>query len=238
MLSANRLVPETFETMQRDTLLFDELHRIITGSVKVSEAEVADWYTWSKAAVKIDYVLIPSEKYTKITASPEEVAQYFERHKESYRTEPELQVRYLHFAPQDYLDKVTLTDAEIRDAYDSNPERFTIPKTVEARHILIKVAPDASPEAVEKAREKILEVLKLAREGKDFGELAKQYSEDSDARTGRRAGDLPQGGHDPALCRCGFRPETRRDQRAGAHALRLAPDQGRKSQRGAHPELR
>jgi peptidyl-prolyl cis-trans isomerase D len=188
MLSANRLVPETFETMQRDTLLFEKLQRLITDSVKVSDAEVADWYTWSKAAVKIDYVLIPSEKYTKISASPEEVAQYFERHKESYRTEPELQVRYLHFAPEDYLDKVTLTDAEVRDAYDSNPERFTIPKTVEARHILIKVAPDAAPEAVEKAREKLVDVLKQARAGKDFGELAKQYSEDSTREQGGELG--------------------------------------------------
>ncbi len=146
MLPLNRLTPETFEMMQRDALLFAKLQRVITDSVKVSEAEVADWYTWSNAAVKIDHVPIASEKYAKITASPEEVAQYFERNQESYRTEPELQARYLRFTPQSYLDKVALTDAEVRDAYDSAPERFAIPQTVEARHILVKVAPDAAPE--------------------------------------------------------------------------------------------
>ena len=188
MLSLNRLTPETFEVMQRDALLFEKLQRVITDSVKVSEEEVASWYTWSNAAVKIDHVPIASQKYAKITASPEELAQYFERNKESYRTEPELQARYLHFTPQPYLDKVVLTDADVRDAYDSAPERFAIPPTVEARHILIRVAPDAAPEAAEKAREKIADVLKLTRDGKDFAELAKQHSEDSTREQGGALG--------------------------------------------------
>ena len=188
MLSLNRLTPETFEVMQRDALLFEKLQRVITDSVKVSEAEVASWYTWSNAAVKIDHVPIVSEKYAKISASPEELAQYFERNKESYRTEPELQARYLHFTPQSYLDKVVLTDADVREAYDSAPERLAIPPTVEARHILVRVAADAAPEAAEKAREKIADVLKLSRDGKDFAELAKQYSEDSTREQGGALG--------------------------------------------------
>ena len=188
MLPLNRLTPETFEMLQRDALLFAKLQRVITDSVKVSEAEVADWYAWSNAAVKIDHVPIATETYTKITASPEEVAQYFERNKESYRTEPELQARYLRFTPEAYLDKVVLTDVEVRDAYDSAPERFAIPPTVEARHILIKVAPDAPPEAAEKTREKLADVLKQARDGKDFAALAKQYSEDGTREQGGALG--------------------------------------------------
>lgn len=188
MLPLNRLTPETFEVLQRDAILFAKLQRVITDSVKVSEAEVADWYAWSNAAVKIDHVPIATETYTKITASPEEVAQYFERNKESYRTEPELQARYLRFTPEAYLDKVVLTDAEVRDAYDSAPERFAIPPTVEARHILVKVAPDAAPEAAEKAREKLADVLKQARDGKDFAALAKQYSEDGTREQGGALG--------------------------------------------------
>jgi peptidyl-prolyl cis-trans isomerase D len=82
---------------------------------------------------------------------------------------------------------VALTDADVRDAYDSAPNGSRSP-TVEARHILIRVAPDAAPEAAEKAREKIADVLKLAREGKDFAGLAKQYSEDSTREQGGALG--------------------------------------------------
>ena len=57
------------------------------------------------------------------------------------------------------------------------PSLFKTPKTVEARHILLKVDDNAEPETVEKTENKALNVLKLAREGKDFAELAKQYSE-------------------------------------------------------------
>jgi peptidyl-prolyl cis-trans isomerase D len=48
---------------------------------------------------------------------------------------------------------------------------------VEARHILFKVADGAAEADVEKARQKAEEVWKLAREGKDFTELAKTHSE-------------------------------------------------------------
>jgi peptidyl-prolyl cis-trans isomerase D len=55
---------------------------------------------------------------------------------------------------------------------------------VEARHILIKVDPQAGEKSVEEARQKALEVLKLAREGRDFAELAKKYSEGPTAPNG------------------------------------------------------
>ena len=63
------------------------------------------------------------------------------------------------------------------DYYEANPEQFKTPKTVEARHILIKVPRDADPDAVERARIKSLAIHKMAIEGKDFAELAKQFSE-------------------------------------------------------------
>ena len=70
-----------------------------------------------------------------------------------------------------------MSDEEVREYYDDNLETFKQPKTVEARHILIKVDQDADPETVKKTKERALKIMKLAREGKDFAELAKKYSE-------------------------------------------------------------
>ncbi len=182
MLALNRWTPETFETMQRDALLIRKLQRLIADSVKVSEPEIEDWYTWNQTAVRIDQIPFAAAKYDKISVSPEETAQYFERHVEAYRTEPEIKVRYVRFSPSAFRERVTLTDAEIREEFDQNPDRFTVPRTVEARHILIRTAADAPAAAVEAAREKITGILAQARAGKDFSELATQYSEDEGSR--------------------------------------------------------
>jgi peptidyl-prolyl cis-trans isomerase D len=188
LLALNRLTPEQFEVGQRDALLTEKLLRLVTEGVKVSDIEAEEMYKSTQTAVRLDYVLFPPEKYTGLAVSDEEMQQHYERLKETYKTEPEIRVRYLHVRPEGFLEKVAVTAEEVQGHYESNPERFVVHPTVEARHILIKVAPDADADAQKKAREKIDEVLNLARQGQDFGELAKQHSEDATKERGGALG--------------------------------------------------
>jgi peptidyl-prolyl cis-trans isomerase D len=192
-LSQQRLTRAAFEEDVRQRLLFQELERLVTGGVKVSDTEAEEWYKWSNAAIRVEFVAIEADRYQNISVTPEEISQFFDRRKESYRTEPEIRVRYLYFNPDAYTGRITLTEPEIRDYYDANIERFVIPKTVEARHILIRLPADAAAEAVEKARVKIQEIQKMAREGKDFAELARQHSEDEGTQSqGGALGAFPR----------------------------------------------
>lgn len=182
MLSLNRLTPDAFEAMQREALLAQKIQGIVTGGVKVSESEIREWYDWENAQVRIDQARIASPAYTHVTASPEEITQYFERNAEAYRTEPEVKVRYVRFSAAAARERAAPTEAELREEYDANPGRFEIPKTVEARHILIRAAADAPAASVEAAREKIAGILAQVRAGQDFAELAKRFSEDEGSR--------------------------------------------------------
>ncbi|MFH1994057.1 MAG: SurA N-terminal domain-containing protein [Pseudomonadota bacterium] len=177
VLNRLRLTPEEFEVVQRESMLAGKLRLLVTESVKVSDQEAREWYNWQNASVNIDFVTFEPDRYTNINPAPEEIKAYFEDHKTSYKTEPMVKVRYLQFTPDAYWSKVTVSDDEIRNYYNTKQEEFKKPKTVEARHILLKLDRDASPEAVEKEREKALKILKMAQDGKDFAELAKQYSE-------------------------------------------------------------
>jgi len=59
---------------------------------------------------------------------------------------------------------------------------------VRVRHILIRVDKDATEAEKRKAREKIEKVLSRIKKGEDFGDLAKEYSEDAGSR--ENGGDL------------------------------------------------
>jgi peptidyl-prolyl cis-trans isomerase D len=176
-LSSNRLTPETFEVQQRDALIIGKLQRFITGNIKVSDLEIQQWYRWNNTQVNIEYVLLEPKQFKNIEPTQEEILNYFEQHKDTYKTDPQIKVRYLYFKPQDYVAKVSVSEEDIQDYYESNLDKLKTPKTVEARHILIKVDPNATAEEVENARQRIETVFKMAKEGQDFAELAQQYSE-------------------------------------------------------------
>jgi len=186
-LSRTKLSPETFEEQQRELLIIDKLQTFITGNIKVSDLEAQQWYGWNNAEVDLDYVLLEPGQFKNIEPTADEIRDFFDQHKETYKTDPEIKVRYLHLKPGNFAAKVTVAEEDIRDYYESNPEKFKNPKTVHARHILIKVDQNANPEEVESARQRAEDVLEMAKEGRDFAALARQYSE---GPTKTKGGDL------------------------------------------------
>jgi len=187
MLSRTKLSPETFEEQQREALIIDKLQNFISGNIKVSELEARQWYKYNNTEVDLEYVVLEPGQFKNIEPTADEILDFFDQHKENYKTDPEVKVRYLSIKPEDFAAKVTVAEEDIRDYYESNLEKFKNPKTVQARHILIKVAQNAKPEDVESARQRAEDVLKLAREGQDFAALARQYSE---GPTKTKGGDL------------------------------------------------
>lgn len=188
VLVQNRMTPESFEIKQREFILMDKVRSLISDSIKVSDSEIEDSYQWKNSQIKIDYVLFDPSLINDILLSEDEIKAYFDTHKDIYKTEPKRKVSYLQFTPEMFHSKAAPADSEIKEYFESNPGEFDTQKTVEASHILIKVAQDATPEVMETAREKALSVLKMAKAGKDFAELAKQYSDDPGGKTGGHLG--------------------------------------------------
>ncbi|MCG6972251.1 MAG: SurA N-terminal domain-containing protein [Desulfobacterales bacterium] len=190
VLDRLRMTPESFEAAQKNQMLIDKLRTLVTSNAKVSHQEVRDWYDWLNTSVDIEYAFFDPNQYNNVLISEEQIKSFYEKHKEKYKTDTMIKVRYVHFDPKQYQSKVKLSDSEVREYYDENLESFKIPKKVVARHILIKVNPDADPETVKEAKEKALKILKMAREGKDFAELAKKYSEGPSRNNGGYLGEF------------------------------------------------
>ena len=79
------------------------------------------------------------------------------------------------------------TDAQVREFYYKNPDKFKQDEAVRASHILFRVDETADAATKKKAMDQAQSVLKQARDGADFAELAKKHSADGSAQQG---GDL------------------------------------------------
>lgn len=86
-----------------------------------------------------------------------------------------------------FKEKAKIPEKDIKAFYDGHPDFFKQPEQVKARHILIKVDPDAEKSEKEEALKKIKDIQEKQKDGKDFAELAKEYSEGPSSTKG---GDL------------------------------------------------
>lgn len=112
---------------------------------------------------------------------------------ESYAEDLKHRISVRHLIEETLAKQISVSEAEVHEAYEANRAQLIQPEQVHARHILIKVASDADEAATNEARAKIELALKEAKEGADFAGLARKYSQDSTASKGGDLGFVPRG---------------------------------------------
>ena len=128
--------------------------------------------------------------------------------------------------------KVNITDADAKKYYDDNPARFEEPEMVRASHILLTTTdPKTNAELTEdqKAakRKQMEDLLKRARAGEDFAELAKKYSEDPGSKDKGGEYTFPRGQMVPEFDAAAFSLGTNQvsdiiTTRFGFHIIKLS----------------
>jgi peptidyl-prolyl cis-trans isomerase C len=96
------------------------------------------------------------------------------------------------------------TDAEAKDFYDKNPDKFKQDEQVRASHILVRVEPNADAKTKARAKAEIESVLKELKAGGDFAKLAQQHSQDGSAAQGGDLGYFPHGQMVPEFDKVAF----------------------------------
>ena len=99
---------------------------------------------------------------------------------------------------------VAATEADAKDFYDKNPDKFKQPESVRASHILIKLEAKDDEATKKAARAKIDGLLKRAKAGEDFAALAKANSADGSAAQGGDLGFFQRGRMVPAFDQAAF----------------------------------
>ncbi|HYA17182.1 MAG TPA: peptidyl-prolyl cis-trans isomerase [Bryobacteraceae bacterium] len=167
----------TVAQLRSDTerqLLVSRLKLMVMGGVVVSQAEVEKEFHKRNDKVKLQYVIVPGEKF-RAEAEPgeAEIKAYYDAHKASFTTPEKRSVGIVIIDPAK-VQHPPITDADLQRQYNISQDQFRTPERVQVRHILVKS--DASNDAAMKTKAE--GILKQLQGGADFAKLAKDNSDD------------------------------------------------------------
>src|SRR5471030_3208107 len=179
------MVASEFEDNVRRGLSVEKLRGSLTDWLSVNDADLEKEYRRRNDKVKLAVVSFTADSFrTQVSATDAEVASYFDGHKNDFKIPEKRKIRYLLIDIDAVRAKVTIPPADVERAYNNGIDQYTTPEQVRASHILLKT--EGKDDAAVKAKAE--DVLKQARAGGDFAELAKKFSEDTDSA--KNGGDL------------------------------------------------
>ena len=147
--------------MSRDTVREQLLGSVNSAaSAPVALADALNQFQGEERA--IEYFVIPASKLpAQDKADPAKLKEFFEAHKSLYQAPEYRSVGVLYASPDDLMEKITVSDDEIKAAYDKTKDTYGTP---ERRHVQIMSFADTA------AAGKAFAALKS---GKDFLTVAK-----------------------------------------------------------------
>ncbi len=113
---------------------------------------------------------------------------------DAFRKNAFKQVAAITMVEHEVRQKIHVPDSDIEAYYKSHPEEFTVSEEKYRLAQILIAMPEGSPaDKVAAAQKKAEEVRAQALKGKDFGELAQQYSDDDSKPKGGELGEFNPG---------------------------------------------
>lgn len=179
---------EEFERVLRDEMLIQKFRRLVTDGITVSPAEVEQEFRWQNEKVKIDYALIkPADLAASIHPSNDDLSAWFATNTSRYQEPEKRSARYALLDLAKLRAGIQVSDDTLRAYYNAHIDDYKVQNRVHVEHILFKTVGKTDAEIAE-IRQKAQEILKQAKRGANFEDLAKNYSEDEGTKP--RGGEL------------------------------------------------
>jgi peptidyl-prolyl cis-trans isomerase D len=171
-----------FEDGVKRQIVVERLRAYITAGVTVADQEVRDAYRKQNIKIKFDYAVISVDDLRKqINPSDADLEAYFKKNAPRYATAvPEQrQITYVAFGPNDLPGgSPQVSQQEVQQYFAAHAADYNVPEQARARHILIKLAPNADAKTDAAAKARALAIQKQLQGGGNWTDLAKKNSDD------------------------------------------------------------
>jgi peptidyl-prolyl cis-trans isomerase D len=183
-----QLTVPVFEELIRQGLLEEKFRKRVTDGISVGPNELQDEFRYKNEKIKLNYAVIkPEELAAKINPADAEIKAEYEKNKSRYQIPEKRVVRYGLLDTTKIQRNIQVSDDQLKVQYQNNIQQYQVPNRVHPEHILFMTVGKTDAE-VDEIKKNAEDVLKQAKKGAKFEDLAKKYSEDPGSKD--KGGDL------------------------------------------------
>jgi peptidyl-prolyl cis-trans isomerase D len=179
-LAAQGMTPEAFDARMRHDMTVQQLVGSVQQTAFAPRTVANRLSDINDEERDVQEQLFPVANYvTQVKVTDEMVKAFYDKNAALFQVPATVKAEYVVFDPSVAEKQVTVSDAEVADAYNKSKARFTTPEKRTASHILIAVKKDApaAEDAAAKAKAQIL-LDEVRKSPADFAKIAKQQSQD------------------------------------------------------------
>jgi peptidyl-prolyl cis-trans isomerase D len=199
--------PAMFEHLIRSEFLKAPLTEPLQVGELIASSTAERYYLLAGERREVALASLETADFAKqINISDEDIESYYMQNPQAFQSPETVSIEYAKLSKAALLGEITITEAQLREAYERDLKRYEQPETRDAAHILIAAAVDATGAQKTEARKKAEDILSEVREapGK-FAALAKEFSQDpGSAAHGGELGAITVGGFDRSFVNAVF----------------------------------
>lgn len=174
VLAGAGYTPAYFKQTLRDDITLNQLRAGLAGSEFSTPLELKMNARIDAEQRDLRYLTIPLARFlAEELASDEEVQAYYEANQQEFRTPESVELDYIELSVDDFRQPVE--ESALLEAYQLETENAQYQTENRVSHILFVAGEDESEEAL---LQRAVAVRTKLAEGADFGELAREFSDD------------------------------------------------------------
>ena len=209
VLSQNRIVRHEYEASLRADILLTKKQQLLGTGLVISDNEVEQTFRRNFEKIEVEYVYFDPQVFVeKTTAEDAELRKHLQDNPQNFQTLNKFRMEYFTISADYYQDNVKVREREVRRYYKKYTDNYVTPPEVKARHILLKLVPDAPENEQQEKRDQLNKLLAEIKAGSSFEELAKKHSEDGTSADGGDLGWFKPGEMVPAFESAAFALEA------------------------------
>ena len=187
VVQSQRMSKAQFEDQLRQDEASTQYQSSIVFSSFLSKEAEYEYAALKNQTRSFDYFVV-SETVEPEAVKSAAIDSYYKKNQERFQAPAQVKLEYIEIDQQVIADAMSFSEQQLLEAYQQDPQSYRTDELRQAKHILFKVAEDATEEQRKATAESAANALVELDAGIEFSTVAKQYSED--AISASNGGDL------------------------------------------------
>jgi len=180
LLAYNRINIKNFENDLKKEIIAEKLKELITSGLVINSDTLEMKYKKEKDMAELEFIVLkPDRIKTKIKVNENELKQYFNKHREEFKTPEKREGTIIVYKYNEFKNEIKISNKELYDYFKKNKKMFFTPEKTKLSRIFIKYNKENREEILKKVEE-----LSKELNIENFSKKAIELSQDDKAKNG------------------------------------------------------